>query len=159
MHFKDADGVGANMAEFAIGSISTMATKNPRISMQGTVPYLGSRLKVLWGYAIPLLVSIAGVHLALFVTVVYASRVVVIKGDSNLSTARLLRTLIDYLGPSGTILDGKQLSQAITPNVAGGVVYGPRHDETSQHYSLRLGKEVTPRMELPNSRHPDGIYL
>ncbi|KAL8829650.1 MAG: hypothetical protein Q9191_001901 [Dirinaria sp. TL-2023a] len=159
VHFKNADAVGANMAEFAIGSISTLVTRNPQIAMQGTVPYLGSRIRVLWGYAIPLLVSIAGVHLVLFATVVYASRVVVIRDDSNLSTARLLRTLIDHLGASGTLLDGNQLSRAITPSVADGVVYGPRHDEISQRYSLGMAKDVTPRKELPNSRHPDGIYL
>lgn len=54
------------MAEFAIGSISTMASTNPQLLAPSLVPYLGSRLSVHWKYVIPLLASIAGVHLALF---------------------------------------------------------------------------------------------
>lgn len=159
VHFQTADHVGANMAEFAIGSISNLAKKNPQLQMQGLVPYVGSRLEVFWGIAITLLVGIVGVHLLLFTIVVYASRVVVIKDDSNLSAARLLHNLIDVLGPAGTFLDGKQLSQALSPSVADGVVYGPKHDATSQGYYLGLGTGLAPRTQLPNRRHPDGKYL
>lgn len=147
------------MAEFAIGSIANLARKNIMLQMQGTVPYLGSRIGVSWGIAIPLLVGIAGVHFFLFVSVVYASRVVAIQDDSNLSAARLLHNLIDILGPSSTFLDGKQISRALTPSTAGGLVYGPKHDEASQGYHLGLGKDVVPRTKLPNRRHPDGKIL
>ena len=147
------------MAEFAIGSIANLAKKSIQIQMQGTVPYLGSRIGVSWDIAIPLLVGIAGVHFLLFVSVVYASRVVVILDDSNLSAARLLHSLINLLGPSGTFLDGKQISQALTSSTAGGLVYGPKNDEASQGYHLRLGKDIVPRINLPNRRHPDGKIL
>jgi hypothetical protein len=98
IHYKDPDAIGANMAEFAIGSLSTLATKNPRIDIQGTVPYLGSPINISWPYAITLFASIAGVHLTLLASAIYATRLVVIKDDSNLSTARLLRPLVDHLG-------------------------------------------------------------
>lgn len=147
------------MAKFAIGSIATLVARNPSIQLQGTVPYLGSRLQVFWRYTTALLVAIAGVHFLLFVTVVYACRVVVIGDDSNLSTARLLHSVIDHLGRSGSLLEGKQISQALVPSTAGGVVYGPQHDEMSQGYRLGIGTDVTIRTELPNRRHPDGKYL
>lgn len=66
-HFRSADQVGADMAEFAIGSISTMASTNRQIQVPSLVPHLGSSLKVHWYYVIFLLSSIAGVHLALFI--------------------------------------------------------------------------------------------
>lgn len=66
-HFRSADEVGADMAEFAIGSISTMASTNRQIQIPSLVPHLGSRLQVHWYYVIFLLASIAGVHLALFI--------------------------------------------------------------------------------------------
>jgi hypothetical protein len=66
IHTKEPHAVGANMAEFAIGSLSTMAAKNPRILIYGTVPYLGSRLVVAWPYITILFISIAAVHLVLF---------------------------------------------------------------------------------------------
>lgn len=65
-HFRDADHVGADMAEFAIGSISTMASTNRQIQVESLVPHLGSRLNVHWYFVGPLLAGIAGVHLALF---------------------------------------------------------------------------------------------
>ena len=53
------------MAEFAIGSIATMADRNPTTRAPGLVPHLGSHLNVHWDYALPLLVGIAVVHLLL----------------------------------------------------------------------------------------------
>lgn len=50
------------MAEFAVGSIAAMASNNPPIQLPGWLPSLGSRLKVLWGFAVYLLVCIAAVH-------------------------------------------------------------------------------------------------
>ena len=55
------------MAEFALGSIATLADNNPSIRAPGFVPHLGSHLSVHWGYIIPLLVGIAFVHLLLVI--------------------------------------------------------------------------------------------
>ncbi|MCJ1268370.1 hypothetical protein MMC22_008258 [Lobaria immixta] len=72
IHSKKIDHVGSNMAEFALGSIATMATNNPSIQISGTLPTLGRRLEVTWAYAIALLVIIAGVHSALLASAIYA---------------------------------------------------------------------------------------
>ena len=61
------------MAEFAIGSISMMANRNPHISVEGLVPYLGSHIEVKWYYLIPLLAGVSGGHLALFLLSIYAT--------------------------------------------------------------------------------------
>lgn len=59
------------MAEFALGSIATMASYNPPIQIPGHLPTLGSRLKVDWPFAFSLLICIAGVHSALFAFTMY----------------------------------------------------------------------------------------
>ena len=59
------------MAEFAMGSIATMARTKPLIEAPGLVPYLGSRITVHWPYLIALLVGIASVHLLLVVGSLY----------------------------------------------------------------------------------------
>lgn len=46
LHFHNATKAGANMAEFAIRSLSTMAYKNPLVQVPGLVPHLGSSLDV-----------------------------------------------------------------------------------------------------------------
>lgn len=60
------------MAEFAIGSISTMARTNRQIQVHGSVPCLGSHLEVKWYYLVPLLAGITGTHFVLFLLDVYA---------------------------------------------------------------------------------------
>ena len=54
------------MAEFAIGSLSTMVTKNPPMLINGTVPYLGSRLLVGWKALEAILACIVATHFAVF---------------------------------------------------------------------------------------------
>ena len=74
IHGQPADNVSANMAEYALGSIVTMATNNPTVQIPGNLPILGSRLKINWAFAIALLICIAGVHSALFILAFNADR-------------------------------------------------------------------------------------
>jgi hypothetical protein len=160
------------MAVFAIGSISKMAEFNPRTQLDGSLtPYLGSKLHITWGYVVALFVCIIGVHAALIAAAVPATAVVVVKDDSYLSIARLLKPLLAGLGKEqGTLSSGKAMSEILYGQVdkLGGVVYGPREAElessqgglTSTHdYVLDLGRNVAPRKEWKHRRHPDGRYL
>ena len=63
------------MAEFALGSIATMAELNPRIEIPGRKPYLGSHLRMFerWRSIVTLLVSIFVVHAALMLYVAYTA--------------------------------------------------------------------------------------
>ena len=70
-HFKDLDEIGATIAEFALGSIATMARTNPHIKAPGLVPHLGSQIGVYWNYLIALLVGIATVHFLLLIGSIY----------------------------------------------------------------------------------------
>lgn len=69
LHFQDDKKAGANMAEFAIRSLSTMAYRNPQIQISGLVPYLGTSLNILWRYVIPLCVCIVAAQVALSIAV------------------------------------------------------------------------------------------
>ena len=63
-HFWDIEestsnsDVGAKIAEHAIVSLSEMLANNPRIQRPGSVPYLGSTLKLNWVYFVALMVLI-----------------------------------------------------------------------------------------------------
>ena len=63
-HFWDIEestsnsDVGAKIAEHAIVSLSEMLANNPTIQRPGSVPYLGSTLKLNWGYFVALMVVI-----------------------------------------------------------------------------------------------------
>lgn len=160
IHNKTTEDVGANMAEFAIGSIATMVTRNPPISVNDDrVPHLGSRLVIFWHYALPLCFSIIVIHLALFVSAIYVTKIVLIKDDSDLSTARLLRSLVTHLNDSGTILDSKEICGVLGRSHQDGVVYGPRSLQDPTRYVLDIGQGVQPREDWPQRQHPSGRYI
>ena len=57
------------MADFAIRSLSTLASRNPSIQVPGSVPYLGTSLTVYWKYAVALCAGIIAVQFLLSVLV------------------------------------------------------------------------------------------
>lgn len=147
------------MAEFALGSLASMATRNPSVQTQGAVPILGFHLTVKWKFTHALCASIVFIHFLFFAAAVYTSRLVIIKDDSNLSTARLLRPLVEHLGSQGTLIEGKDISRVIEDNGVTGLVYGPREDPGAGGRVLDISDRVMPRRTLAGSRHPDGTYL
>ncbi|KAL9608984.1 MAG: hypothetical protein Q9167_006216 [Letrouitia subvulpina] len=161
IHYHDASDVGANMAEFAIGSIAYMASRNLlNVLFPGNLTHLGQSLNPHWQSAIPLLLVIVAAHFALFTAAVFASKSVVIKDDSALSVARLLRPLIDILGGSGTAMSGKEISEKIAEyrRLEQGVVYGPQEDTSTGRYRLGIGSDIRTVDDWPGGRHPDGTY-
>ena len=71
LHFQNATKAGANMVEFAIRSLSTMAFRNPSIQVPGLVPYLGTSIEVYWKYVRILCGCIVIVQLALSIFVYF----------------------------------------------------------------------------------------
>lgn len=147
------------MAEFALGSLASMAIRNPSVQFHGAVPILGFHLNVQWKFTLALCASIVIVHFLFFAAAVYTSRLVIIKDDSNLSTARLLRPLVDHLGSQGTLIEGKDISRVIEDNGVRGLVYGPREDPGADGRVLDISNRVMTRRNLAGSRHPNGTYL
>lgn len=148
------------MAEYAIGSISYMASRNPNVSFMGNLTHLGQRIEPKWGSAIPLLLVIVAAHFALVAAAVFASKSAVIKDDSALAIARLLRPLVDVLGDSGTAMSAKEISERIDEQdrFRQGVVYGPQEDTSLGIYRLDIGNDIRTEDGWPGGRHPDGIY-
>jgi hypothetical protein len=109
---QPVDSVGANMAEFAIGSLSTMASKNPRIQLEGSVPHIGSRIVVSWRYLIALFACIAGVHFTL-----------ALAAYLNEGTDQ---SLAHILGPLGSRPEDLELGPTGTVDGTGGAVDGER---------------------------------
>ena len=159
IHNQPINVVGSNMAEFALGSLASMAVRNPSVQTHGAVPILGFHLTVQWKFTCALCACIVIVHFLFFAMAVYTSRLVIIKDDSNLSTARLLRPLVDHLGSQGTLIEGKDISRVIEDNGVRGLVYGPRDDPGAGGRVLDISDRVMPRRTLARWRHPDGTYL
>ncbi|MCJ1347239.1 hypothetical protein MMC31_005461 [Peltigera leucophlebia] len=72
LHSQNDSKAGANMVEFAIRSLSTMAFRNPSVQVPGLVPHLGTSLQVYWKYVGALCGSIVFVQFVLSVFVYWS---------------------------------------------------------------------------------------
>ena len=117
-HNLDANGVGSNIAQFAMGSIAATAAQNHRqLQSSPTVPHLGYRPSIKWPYVIVLFICIGVVHLVLVILLCLVARPVIVCDDSDLATARLLQTLVSRIpNGGGALLDGKALAEGIDHN-------------------------------------------
>ena len=153
-----------------------MATQNPLTArFTGNLTHLGEKIVPHWESAVPLLAVIVAAHAALFAAAIHISRSVVIKEDSPLAVARLLRPLVERLGDSGTAMAGGAIDRVLDEDVrlreetggeggevggAGGrgLTYGPRKHVGSGEYVLDLGYGVDVAKRWPGGRHPEGRY-
>ena len=168
----DAQFVGANMAQFAIGSLANMAHIIPKLNnLPGTLPILGVHLNNNWDYIISLAICIGVVHVLLVAMILWVSRPIIVLDDSDLSTARLLYGLVGKLGGRGSLLDGKKLAKAIQAKIAqeaqdgvsetanGQVVYGISHGhDLGMQGVLDLGADVKMKKDFKGRRFPPGRY-
>lgn len=159
-HNLNASGVGARMAEFAIGSIATMANLNPTQEKQDVLPVLGYKLSIEWPYVITLIVCISGTHCVLVGLMLWIARSVVVLDDSNLCMARLLEGLVQTLEGRGSLADGREIARSINRQGGGRVrvVYGIGAEGSNTERVLRLGDEREVARGLTTGRFPEGAY-
>ncbi|KAL8846417.1 MAG: hypothetical protein Q9221_008499 [Calogaya cf. arnoldii] len=154
--------IGSRMAEFAIGSLTAMATLNKHTSIPGTLPTLGFHLSVQWRYVIALIACIANVHCFLVGLIVFIARPVVIPGDSNLITARLLQGIVGKIGDKGGLLKEKEIADAIQQETSGAgdgrgtIGYGVR--DRAGGILLEVGEGMVRRKDLAGGKFPKGEY-
>ena len=160
IHDITAQEVGSRMAEFAIGSIRGLAQNNPHHLIPGTLPTLGYHLDVYWAYAIALMACIALVHALLFVAMLWISQPVIVIDDSNLCVARLLQGLVQRIGGSGSLLDGKEIAKAIQEASKGDVAYGvKRFKGIGDPMTLVIDENVPTRRKMPGKEFPWTVYV
>lgn len=137
------------VSRFSIGAIATLDMDNPKVKIVGMKPWSGVLFKVYWWMLGTILGSICGVQLVFGLAAVFISNTVIVKDDSYLATARLLRPLVERLGPSGCALTGKDIASTLRTSM----VYGVRIDKTGERHHLDLGEDIQPVRKFP-----DGWY-
>jgi hypothetical protein len=135
------DAMGNTIAMFAIGVIAQAANWNPTFLVIGDQPEIGSQLKVDWTFVALILGLTAGVQFLLFVLFAMVSNLVIVKDESPFSTARLLRPIVDRMGPRGTYADGEQILKSLGDGGVDKVVYSVRHPQKGILHHLDLGHQ------------------
>jgi len=145
---SDATYMARIASRFAIGAIAMkdiygLATAQA----QGQIAWVGVLLKVKWPALLLILGSILLIQLLLGCAVVAYSNTVFCKDDSYLSTARLLRPVVERLGPSGCAMTGKDIAHTLREYM----VYGTRTEGDRHHLDLGHDIPVVPHF-------PQGWY-
>ncbi|KAL9114097.1 MAG: hypothetical protein Q9227_001869 [Pyrenula ochraceoflavens] len=133
------DGLSAAglISQYSMYAVAAIDNNGPTMNIStSNQPEKTERVFVEWRWAIPLLGVIPAIQfLALLAVVLWANKAV-IKDDSFLAAARLLKPLVDRL-PAGTgsVLTGREIAEAIQardPELR--VFYGFRPSESAEGY-------------------------
>lgn len=148
------------ISRFAIGSIIGAAYNNPSSYRVGDQPQEGVVLNIdKREYLLLILFLTSGVQGVLFILSAILSNRVIVRDDSHLATARLLRPLMERLGRSGNMADGKDISEALGHGVPGShgkhlkVIYSVKHAREGCLHHLDLGEQ-----EALRKGFPEGAY-
>lgn len=91
------------MARFALSVVAVAAFSNPMYIVPGLAPQLGVALDITeWKYVHMIVCLICGIQLILVITVAFIVNSAIMRDDSPLTTARVLRPIVDRLGPTGS---------------------------------------------------------
>lgn len=163
--------VGRHIGRFAAGVLLLADSLNPRLTVPQLRSVPGLRLRLRKSYLIGILCGLVAVQLVFFVGASLLASSVVVKDDSDVATARLLRrkicdvpgvelrpltfllcvALVARLGEGGTTYTGKEIDRKIPVKV----VYGAKHTTIDTH-RLALDEDV-PILESSRS-FPSGVY-
>jgi hypothetical protein len=105
--------VAQNIMEFTAGGIAATDVYGPRINVTGYYPTQGQVVDIQWNWAVLLLAGIPGGQFLVLLAVLIWANKVIIKDESHLSTARLLRPVVDKLGEKGCLLTGNEIVEVL----------------------------------------------
>ncbi|KAH6680866.1 hypothetical protein B0J14DRAFT_532392 [Halenospora varia] len=146
-----SESMGLLMAQFAIGAVAVTAQFAPSITLPGNQPLIGVVLNVnQWKYVHLILGLIAGIQLMLSLVSTFVANRVVVKENSHLAIARLLRPIVDRLGASGTIASAEEICDALDKDEK--YVYSIYQTSSEKLFHLEMGKQPSRRP------FPKGIY-
>jgi hypothetical protein len=135
------DNMGMTIARFSVGVVATAAQWNPNHTVAGDLPNTGSALDVHWDFIAVILGLTCGLQLVLFILCSVVANMVIVKDDSHIATARLLRPIVERLGPMGTYADGKEICKLLSNEGQEKVVYSVKHPQRGILHHLDLGHQ------------------
>jgi len=143
---SDAGYMAKLASRFAIGAIAAKDIYGETTAQsQGHLVFSGVLLKIKWNYLFLILGMILVCQLICGCATVAYANTVFCKDDSYLSTARLLRPIVERLGPSGCAMTGKDISHTLKTSM----VYGVRADEGGTRHHLDLGEDIVVKKWFP----------
>jgi len=148
------DYMSSAVAQFTTGAIAIMDLYNPFILSTGMQPQPGYELYIPnKGYLYITFSLIGGLQLILVIITTFMANRVLVTDDSPLAIARLLRPIVDRLGPSGTILTGAEISKALKGKGDAEFIYTVTRYDLNEKKRYRLGLNGDRERAFPNGKY------
>lgn len=109
----DAGMVSRRIMEFSIEAVAAIDYNGPRRNVTGWYPVPAQVVSVQWRWSATILGIIPFVQLLALLCVIAWANSAIIRDASSLSTARLLRPLVDKLGERGCLLTGEEIAEEL----------------------------------------------
>jgi hypothetical protein len=109
----DAPIVAADIMEFSMFAVAAMDDHGPRLNITGYTPTPAQVVDVEWHWSIIILAVIPAIQMIALASIIAWANKAIIKDNSYLATARLLRPLVDRLGSHGCMLTGDQIAEEL----------------------------------------------
>jgi len=109
----DIGMVASRVMEFSIEAVAAMDYNGPRRNVTGWYPVQAQLVSVQWRWAGTILGVIPLIHLLTLFGVITWANQVIIRDPSCLSTARLLRPVVEKLGSKGCLLTGSEIADEL----------------------------------------------
>lgn len=107
------DTIAHRIMEFSAEGIAAMDFNGPRTNVSGYYPIPAQVVTVQWQWASAILAVIPFIQLLGLLCIIKWANQAVIKDTSALATARLLRPIVERLGPKGCLLTGKEIASEL----------------------------------------------
>jgi hypothetical protein len=149
---------------FTAEGIAATDVNGPRINVTGDYPTQAQVVDMEWKWAISLLAGIPGGQFLVLLAVLIWANKVIIKDESHLATARLLRPVVDKLGEKGCLLTGDEITEVlgnfklkygVRDPPQGGMAYGGLGGAVVRHVDVIEEAEGLGR---PDVRMANGLY-
>ncbi|KAL2431934.1 hypothetical protein ABEF95_002191 [Exophiala dermatitidis] len=109
----DTGTIARRIMEFSIEAVAAMDYNGPRTNVSGWSPVPAQEVDVQWRWSATILAIIPAVQLVALVCVIAWGNAAIIRDDSCLSTARLLRPVVDHLANRGCLLTGHEIAEQL----------------------------------------------
>lgn len=137
--------IAMNIMEYSIGAVASFDYNGPRSNVTGYYPIPAQEVDIQWKWSATILVVTPFVHLLALLCVIAWGNSAIIRDASCLSTAKLLRPIVEKLGESGCLLSGQEIAEELETVR---VKYGWREPASALVFSNEIDQHLVRHVDI-----------
>ncbi|KAJ9603957.1 hypothetical protein H2200_011479 [Cladophialophora chaetospira] len=150
----DVGMISRRIMEFGIEAVAAIDYNGPRRNVTGYYPTTAQVVSVQWRWSAAILGLIPLCQLLALICVIAKANSAIIRDDSFLSTARLLRPIVEKLGDRGCLLTGEEIADELDSMR---VKYGWREPESQLMFRNEIEEDVVRHVDILEEDEGFGI--